>query len=94
MTDTLFSDLIDRSKHGATWRDGAWTARNWRGWFQSREDGSKIWRFQIIGFRGDHSAMVYQVADTGGLVSVPVPIDAGDRILIEGKRYGRAHWDH
>lgn len=89
----LFADPPDRTTHGAKWWAGNWECRNWRGWLQSREGGTGNWCFQIHGFSGpevgDGWAHVYKI--TG---QERVPIDSRNRILIEGKRYGRDHWNH
>lgn len=89
--DELFD--INKDQHGATWWAGNWQIRNFHGWLQSREGGAGLWQFQIHGFSGPEGG--------DGLASVmrvtgrrDVPIDRHNRILIEGKRYGRAHWNH
>ncbi len=69
--------------------------RDFKGYYQTREEGDK-WRFHVTGFDGTYSG-----AD--GFCSVLradmteedfVPIDAKDRIKIEGKWYGMEHWTH
>lgn len=93
MTDTLFPDLIDKARHGATWWAGNWQCRNFHGYFQSREGGRGPWRFQIDGF-GDDDCTVLVVRDQGSLGTCRAPIDALDRITIMGRKYGRNHWSH
>ncbi|GGE30042.1 hypothetical protein GCM10011360_17670 [Primorskyibacter flagellatus] len=84
--------------HGATWRVGAYECRNWHGWFQSREGGKGNWLFQIHGFSGPEDgngiAHVYRVGTDGDLYDSPVPIDGPGRITINGRKYGRDHWNH
>lgn len=89
----LFPDTVDKTKDGATWQVGNWHCRNWHGFLQSREGDRGNWCFQVHGFAGpedgDGTAWVYTI--TG---QEPCPIDKHNRILINGKRYGRAHWNH
>lgn len=89
----LLAEPIDKTRDGATWWAGNWQCRNWKGWLQSREGGKGTWTFQIGGFSGpedgDGLARVYRVEGCQD-----VPIDRRNRILIEGKRYGRSHWNH
>jgi phage gp45-like len=63
------------------------------GFLQFRETARDRWRFQVYGFRGEPgtnaSCSVYAVDGKR-----EVDIDAKDRIRIEGKWYGRLHWDH
>jgi len=96
--ETLFPDLIDKTKEGATWWVGAWQCRNWHGFIQSREGGRGNWCFQIGGFSGPEEgngiAHVYIIRSDGSLGESPHPIDGPGRVLIEGKRYGREHWNH
>lgn len=83
---------IDKTKDGAVWWCGNWQCRNWRGWLQSREGGTGNWCFQIGSFSGPEdgngTAWVYTITGDEGC-----PIDRHGRVLIEGKRYGRAHWN-
>jgi hypothetical protein len=63
------------------------------GFKQFREGNRGRWRFQVYGFRGEpgtHSTCTVYAADGRR----EVDIDPKDRILIEGKWYGRVHWDH
>jgi hypothetical protein len=74
----------------------AFETRDFHGYRQTREvirnDAGTFrtkWQFYISGFNeGTCSVLLF---DGGYEV---VPIDAKDRILINGKRYGREHWDH
>lgn len=99
MQETLFPlDPIEKAKPGAQWTAGAWHCRNFNGWMQSREGGQGPWQFQIYGFSGpedgDGTAAVYRIAADGTLKHQDVPIDRHNRILVDGRRYGRDHWDH
>ncbi|TFF36178.1 hypothetical protein [Mucilaginibacter psychrotolerans] len=71
--------------------------RNFKGYHQHRECteiGDKLtcrWVFYICGFSFcDNYAFVLKFDGSEELVS----IDAEDRILINGRRYGRKHWNH
>ncbi|WP_404995395.1 hypothetical protein [Cupriavidus pauculus] len=65
------------------------------GFLQFREAEGEPWRFHVTGFDATCSGEAGQcwVLAAGGQ-SLPVPIDARDRLLIGGKRYGREDWDH
>ena len=65
------------------------------GFLQFREGEGAPWRFHVAGFDATCSGEAGQcwVLAAGGQ-SLPVPIDAQDRLLIDGKRYGREAWDH
>ena len=95
---TLFTDMIDKAKDGAIWWAGNWQCRNWHGYIQSREGGTGNWCFQVGGFSGPEDgngiAHVCIIRADESLAVSPQPIDANNRILIEGKRYGRSHWNH
>lgn len=88
----LFPVEIDITTPGAIWWAGNWQCRNFNGWLQSREGGIGPWRFQVQGFSGpedgDGEAWVYTVSG-----KQPCPIDRCNRILIDGRRYGRSHWN-
>lgn len=78
-------------------RRGAWEIRNWRGWYQSREivDGrAGAWCFQIYGFRDDDCSVYAFDPISGDVIRCDVPIDDRDRILVDGRRYGRDRWAH
>ena len=76
-------------------RAGNYWMRNFKGYFQSREGGKGPWLFDVTGFGGT-------LPDGVGTCSVlmadgsskRVSIDAQNRILIEGRRYGEDRWDH
>ena len=69
--------------------------RNWYGYAQYRESEIDPWHFVVTGFDETTSGQ-------DGFCSVllvdgernRVPIDAQDRILIRGRRYGRDKWVH
>jgi len=69
--------------------------RDWFGYAQYRESANDPWRFVVTGFDDTHTGQ-------DGFCSVlladgernRVPIDAHDRILIRGRRYGRDQWVH
>ena len=64
------------------------------GFVQIKDSGSRIWKFYVTSFDNTASGengTCYVLTEYG---SVPVPIDAKDRILINGRRYDRKHWDH
>jgi hypothetical protein len=69
------------------------------GWLQFRckraNGGFDNWRFQIIGFDDTVSGQAgfCNVMRADGAYN-RTPIDAQDRILINGRRYGRQHWVH
>lgn len=83
-------------KHGETGWVGNWQVRNFHGYHQSRECGRGTWQFHITGFDSTPSGQsgYCTVAKYGGGTEPRVPIDAKDRILIQGRRYGRSHWNH
>lgn len=89
-------DTAHRGQHGATWQAGNWQCRNWNGWFQHREGGQGPWQFAIPWFSNDDvTCTVYGLSERGDMVQRDgVPIDGHNRILIEGRRYGRDRWTH
>ena len=77
------------------------TNGNWQrrvingGWVQRREGTRGRWMFEIVSFDATfsgHSGFCH-VENTKQPFN-RVPIDAQDRILINGRRYRRAHWHH
>lgn len=54
----------------------------------------KRWRFRIIGFDGTCNVDGFCTCEGANGERVQVPIDAKDRILVQGRRYGRASWTH
>ena len=93
MQQLSFFDPVDKSVSGATWWVGNYQCRNWNGYYQTREEGKGPWQFVIYAV-GDIDAVIYAVNDKGDLYHWRVPMDAKDRLLIGGKRYGRKHWCH
>ncbi|MEM1396634.1 MAG: hypothetical protein AAGH38_04190 [Pseudomonadota bacterium] len=93
MEQLSFFDPVDKGKHGATWWAGNWQCRNWRGYFQSREQGKGPWQFSIYAF-GDVDAVIYAIDDEGTLYHWRVFMDDRDRLLIDGQRFGRNRWQH
>lgn len=89
----LFADTSAHDSHGAIWWAGNWQCRNWHGYLQHREGGSGNWCFIIHSFGGDPdgegTAWVHRIEGKEA-----VPIDANNRLLIRGRRYGRSHWHH
>lgn len=68
--------------------------RNHEGYKQMRETQGN-WRYIVAYFDSTSSGQdgyCYVVTDKD--TTEKVPIDSCDRILINGKRYGRDHWDH
>lgn len=81
------------------------TIGNWQkrviegGWLQYRElrrDGTfGNWQFQVHGFDDSVTGQAgYCTVANIDTARHEVPIDACDRILINGRRYGRDHWNH
>lgn len=65
------------------------------GFVQHRESECDPWRFYVTGFDSTFSGQDgYCWVLTAGGGTERVPIDASDRLLIGGKRYGREAWDH
>ncbi len=93
MEQLVLFDPIDRSNSGATWWAGAYQCRNWNGYFQSREGGTGLWQFTIYAF-GEDDAVVIGLDQAGARCHIRVPMDAQDRLIIDGKRYGRSKWSH
>jgi len=93
MEQLSFFDPVDRTVPRSTWWSGNYQCRNWQGYYQTREGGTGPWKFVIYAF-GVNDAVVYAIDAMGALKYNRVPIDARDRLLINGKRYGRRHWDH
>lgn len=89
----LFDKIEDHTREGAVWWAGNWQCRNWRGYLQHREGGSGAWCFIVHSFGGepdrDGTAHIYRVDG-----KEDVPIDAHNRILVHGRRYGRGRWTH
>lgn len=71
----------------------SWQERDFEGFYQAREvvPGHRPgrWRFYVLGF-GDTECTVYR-ADKS---RQRVPIDARNRITINGRKYGPAHYAH
>lgn len=93
MEQLSFLDPVDKSVSGATWWAGNYHCRNWRGYYQIRERGAGPWQFVVYAF-GDKDAVIYAINDISDLCHLRVPMDAKDRLLIDGKRYGRRFWSH
>ena len=75
--------------------DSVARTRDVHGFKQFREDADSPWRFYVSSF--DHTSegedgYCWVLTSNNGLERVP--IDARNRILIGGKRYGRDSWDH
>lgn len=89
----LFSEDPAHTQDGAVWWAGNWQCRNWHGLLQHREGGQGNWCFLVHSFGGDPDA-----DGTAWLHGIdgktPVPIDRANRILVEGKWYGRERWHH
>jgi hypothetical protein len=69
-----------------------WQACDFNGWQQAREfvNGKPgRWRFYIAGF-SDHDCRVLRADGSYSRVE----IDRCNRINIDGKQYGQAHWNH
>ncbi|MHB8742043.1 MAG: hypothetical protein ACYC9L_02875 [Sulfuricaulis sp.] len=69
------------------------------GWVQFRHKrkagGFEPWHFIIVGFDETVSGQAgYCNVMRADEAHNRTPIDAQDRILITGRRYGRRHWDH
>ena len=72
---------------------GNWQKRTLAGgWLQYREGGKGQWKFQISGFHAFGNPNACHVLTSDG--KREVRIDNRDRIEIEGRLYGRQHWDH
>ncbi|WP_282063817.1 hypothetical protein [Roseobacter litoralis] len=82
---TLFD--IDGSVDGAVWWHGNTKCRNTGRYYQVREDGAGTWEFVIYGF-GDDDVSVYRVGPDGELYLDHVPINARDRITVNGGNTG------
>ena len=93
MEQLFFFDPVDKAVPGSVWWSGRHQCRNWQGYYQTREGGTGPWQFIIYAF-GDDDAVIYVIDARGALKHTRVPIDAHNRLLINGKRYGRRHWDH
>lgn len=93
MSQVKLFERTDKGTHGAVWWAGSWECRNNDGYFQDREGGKGPWSFVIYGF-GDTDCIVYRLNEAGTLVHDCVPIDANDRITINGRKYGRNNWRH
>ena len=74
---------------------GNWQVRNYKGFYQSREGGVGDWQFHISSFDSSMtgSAGKCSLILAGGGTE-DVPIDAQDRITVDGIKYGRKHWKH
>ncbi|MDF3888858.1 hypothetical protein [Cupriavidus basilensis] len=69
--------------------------RELAGFLQFRESEHDPWRFYVAGFDATASGeRGYCWVLTASGDTEPVPIDEQDRILIDGKRYGREAWNH
>lgn len=92
----LFPETINQGTHGAEWWAGNWQCRNFKGYFQSREDGHGTWRFQVPWFSNDGATCsVYRIDAAGQhYTSDGIPIDDGGGITILGRKYDRRFWDH
>ncbi len=70
--------------------------RDKNGYLQVRDGIGDPWRFVVTGFddtsTGQDGFCTVQCAN--GERERNVPIDANDRILINGRRYGRRNWIH
>lgn len=76
-------------------RSGVALKRDFHGFAQFREDENDPWRFYVSGFDSTSCGEAGECAvlrTDGGLEWVP--IDAENRISINGRKYGRQHWDH
>ncbi|WP_243613088.1 hypothetical protein [Shimia aestuarii] len=87
MEQLSFLDPIEKSVSGATWWAGNYQCRNWHGYYQTRERGAGPWQFVVYAF-GDKEAVIYAINNIGSLYHWRVLMDAKDRLLIDGKRYG------
>lgn len=72
-----------------------WERRDFHGFAQYRECPADRWRFYVCGFDATVSGQAgyCNVLRTDG-TEQSVPIDADDRIFINGRSYGRRHWNH
>lgn len=70
-------------------------ARDFKGFKQYRDSPRSPWCFYITGFDCRHSGAANRchVLRTDGTTAC-VPIDADNRILIDGRRYGQRRWNH
>lgn len=83
----------DMARHGAVWWRGNWECRNFHGYFQSREDGTGPWQFQIDSF-DDTDCWVDTLDASGKMIHEAVPIDDQSRITVRGRKYCLDHWAH
>lgn len=67
--------------------------KDYRDFAQYKIDG--VWQFNVIAFDASTSeqAGFCHVELINGK-SERVPIDEKDRIIIEGRKFGRKHWNH
>lgn len=93
MEQLCFFDPVNRAISGAIWWVNNVQCRNWNDYYQVREGGSGSWQFVIYAF-GDEDAVVYCLDHKGALTHKRVPMDDKDRLVINGKRYGRKYWQH
>lgn len=90
----LFGDSMHQAElFAAPAPCSVWETRDFHGFRQVREIPPGCnpgrWRFVIYGF-GDDDCSVYRADGT----RERVPIDAQNRILIAGRRFGQEHWTH
>lgn len=76
-------------------RCGVLLKRDFKGFYQSREDEFSLWVFCVTAFDASFSGesgtcMVLRFDGS----EQRVPIDELDRITVAGKKYGRRHWNH
>lgn len=82
-------------QHGQKAWIGNYEVRNFHGFYQSREGGKGPWQFHVSGFDDTvtgQAGTCTVILAKGGVESIP--IDATDRITINGRKYGRANWKH
>ena len=70
--------------------------RDFHGFRQYRDDVKSPWRFYITGFDATSSGQdgFCTVMRSDGCRESSVPIDAQDRITINGRKYGPENWIH
>lgn len=83
----------DKGCPGAVWWQGSYQCRNFHGYYQCRENGRGQWQFVIYAFGGD-DASIYKLNSEGNLHLSSVPYDANDRIIVDGRKFGRRFWTH
>ena len=82
-------------KEGEIRTAGNWQIRNFKGYQQSREGNSGLWKFYVTDFDSSTSGQdgYCNVLMNGGIRDT-VRIDSKNRITIHGKKYGESHWNH